>query len=108
MTCMRQSEPALSPVSAAAQVSPWRDIAVAALITLVCAGLAAHFELSETLFALTRRWEHFQLDEWPVAAFVLVLCLVWISWRRYQQALAQLQARRAAEARLAAALAENR
>jgi signal transduction histidine kinase len=105
MTFMPQSETTLMP---AAQVSPWRDIAVAVLITLVCAGLAAHFELSETLFALTRRWEHFQLDEWPVAAFVLVLCLVWISWRRYQQALTQLQARRAAEARLATALAENR
>jgi two-component system sensor histidine kinase UhpB len=105
---MPQSETTLSPVPAAAQVSPWRDIAVAALITLVCAGLAAHFELSEALFALTRRWEHFQLDEWPVAAFVLVLCLVWISWRRYQQALTQLRARRAAEARLATALAENR
>jgi len=39
---------------------------------------------------------------------VLVLCLVWISWRRYRQALAQLQARHAAEARLSAALAENR
>jgi signal transduction histidine kinase len=78
------------------------------LITLVCVALAAYFELSEALYAHTRRWEHFELDEWPVAAFVLALCLVWISWRRYQQTLVQLQARRAAEARLAAALAENR
>ncbi len=39
---------------------------------------------------------------------MLVLGLVWISWRRYQQAVAQLQLRRAAEQRLAAALAENR
>ncbi len=43
-----------------------------------------------------------------MAAFVLALCFVWISWRRYRQALAQLEARRAAEQRLAAALAENR
>lgn len=105
---MPQSESALSSMPPTAQVSPWRDIAWAVLITLVCAGLAAHFELSETIYAHTRQWEHFQLDEWPVAAFVLVLCLVWISWRRYQQALSQLHARRAAEARLATALAENR
>jgi two-component system, NarL family, sensor histidine kinase UhpB len=83
-------------------------MALVVLITLACVTLAAHFELSEALYAHTRQWEHFELDEWPVAAFVLALCLVWISWRRYQQTLVQLEARRAAEARLAAALAENR
>ena len=96
------------PVAPATHVSPSRDIAVVVAITFGCVLLAAHFELSERLFAYTRRWEALQLDEWPVAAFVLVLCLVWISWRRYGQALTQLQARRAAELRLAAALAENR
>jgi signal transduction histidine kinase len=89
-------------------VSPWRDTAVVVAITFACVVLAAHFELSEAIFAYTRRWEHFQLDEWPVAAFVLVLCLVWMSWRRYSQTLVQLQARRAAEMRLATALAANR
>ena len=89
-------------------LSPWRDVALAGGITLACVALAAHFELSETLFQYTRRWEHLQLDEWPVAAFVLALCFAWISWRRYRQALAQLAARRAAETRLAAALVENR
>jgi two-component system, NarL family, sensor histidine kinase UhpB len=89
-------------------LSPWRDVALAGVITLGCAALAAYFELSEAIFQYTRRWEHYQLDEWPVAAFVLALCFVWISWRRYRQALAQLEARRAAEMRLAAALAENR
>ena len=96
------------PETPAAHVSPLRDMVAVAVITFAGVALAAHFELSERIFAWTRRWEHLQLDEWPVAAFVLVLCLVWISWRRYQQALAQLWARRAAELRLAAALAENR
>ena len=96
------------PAVPAAHVSPWRDIAAVVAITFACVLLAAHFELSEAIFAYTRRWEPFQLDEWPVAAFVLVLCLVWMSWRRYSQALVQLEARRAAEMRLAAALAENR
>jgi signal transduction histidine kinase len=92
----------------ATHVSPWRDMALAAAITVTCAAFAAHFELSEAIYAHTRQWEHFELDEWPVAAFVLALCFVWISWRRYQQVLVQLRARLAAEQRLAAALAENR
>jgi signal transduction histidine kinase len=92
----------------ATHLAPGRDIVVVAAITLACVWLAAHFEVSEAIYQHTRRWEHFQLDEWPVAAFVLVLCLVWISWRRYQQTLVQLRLRRAAEESLAAALAENR
>jgi two-component system sensor histidine kinase UhpB len=102
--------PAEAPPASSATIplSPWRDVALAGAITFGCAALAAYFELSEALFQYTRRWEHLQLDEWPVAAFVLALCFVWISWRRYRQALAQLAARRAAETRLAAALAENR
>ena len=64
------------PAMPAPSVSPWRDVAVVVAITFACVVLAAHFELSEEIFAYTRRWEHFQLDEWPVAAFVLALCLV--------------------------------
>jgi two-component system sensor histidine kinase UhpB len=105
---MPQSPAEALPASPATPLSPWRDVALAGIITLGCAALAAYFELSEAIFQYTRRWEHFQLDEWPVAAFVLALCFAWISWRRYRQALAQLEARRAAETRLAAALAENR
>jgi signal transduction histidine kinase len=98
---MSAAPPSLNP-------SPWRDLALAAVITLASAVLAAYFELSERIFSYTRHWEHFQLDEWPVAAFVLALCFAWISWRRYRQVLVQLEARRAAETHLAAALAENR
>jgi signal transduction histidine kinase len=97
-----------SPATVATQVSPWRDITLVIAITLVCVVLSAYFELSELLFALTRRWEHFQLDEWPVALFVLAVGLGWLSWRRYQQTLVQLRARQVAEERLAGALAENR
>ena len=105
---MPQSPADALPASPATHLSPWRDVALAVAITLGCAVLAAYFELSEAVFQYTRRWERLQLDEWPIAAFVLALCFVWISWRRYRQALAQLEARRAAETRLAAALAENR
>jgi signal transduction histidine kinase len=98
----------LLPASPSRPLSPRQDVALAVVVTLACATLAAHFELSEAIFRYTRRWEHFQLDEWPVAAFVFALCFVWISWRRSQQAFLQLEARRAAERRLAAALVENR
>jgi two-component system sensor histidine kinase UhpB len=88
------------PASPATHLSPWRDVALAVAITFGCAALAAYFELSEAIFQYTRRWEPYQLDEWPVAAFVLALCFVWISWRRYQQALAQLENRELAQQHL--------
>jgi len=70
--------------------------------------LAAHFQLTETLYALTRRWEYFQLDELPIGLLVLAIGLIWLSWRRYRQAGRELRARHVAEVRLAGVLAENR
>ena len=90
------------------QVAPWRDLAIVLAVTVACAVLAAHFELNEIVFSVTRQWEHFQLDEWPVALLVLATGLGWLSWRRYQQTLVQLKARQVAEERLEGALAENR
>jgi len=105
---MAQSEPTPADASPSKHLSPWRDIATVAAVTVTAALLAAHFELNEQLFALTRRWEHLQADEWPIAIFTMALCLMWLSRRRYRQALAELRARQAAEARLAEALALNR
>jgi len=85
-----------------------RDIALVSAVTVASALLAGHFELNERVFAITRQYEHLQLDEWPIVIFVLTLCLMWMSWRRYRLALAELQARKQAEARLTEALAENR
>jgi signal transduction histidine kinase len=85
-----------------------RDIVTVVAVTLGAAMLAAHFELNEIVFSVTRRWEYLQLDEWPIALLVLAQCLIWLSWRRYRQARAELHARQAAEAGLAAALRENR
>src|ERR1700691_6185929 len=70
--------------------------------------LAAHFQLTETLYALTRHWAYFQLDELPIGLLVLAIGLIWLSWRRNQQAKRELHARQLAEARLAGVLAENR
>jgi glucose-6-phosphate-specific signal transduction histidine kinase len=88
---------------------PARFDAVAVLgVTILSTMLAAHFQLAEALYALTRRWEYLQLDEIPIGLLVLAVGLIWLAWRRNQQAGHELRARQAAEARLAGALAENR
>ena len=86
----------------------WRDIAAVAGVTLLAFLLSAHFQFTETLYALTRHWEYFQVDELPVGMFVLSMGLIWLSWKRYRDANRELEARRIAEARLETALSENR
>jgi signal transduction histidine kinase len=96
------------PAPKIAQELPWLDVAVVIGITALTLILSAHFQLNEALYSLTRRWEHLQLDELPLGMLVLSICLIWVSWRRYQHARRELRARRIAEARLALVLAENR
>jgi two-component system, NarL family, sensor histidine kinase UhpB len=86
----------------------WRDTAVVIAVTVISVVVSAHFNLSETLYALTRRVERFQIDELPIGVAVLLTGLMWLSWRRYRQACRELRARRAAEARLAGAVEANR
>jgi two-component system, NarL family, sensor histidine kinase UhpB len=87
---------------------PWRDAAIVTGITVLAFVLSAHFQFNEALYALTRHWEYFQVDELPAGMLVLSICLIWLSWRRYRHASRELQARRVAEGRLAGALIENR
>lgn len=86
----------------------WRDVAAVAGVTVLAFVLSAHFQLTEALYATTRHWEYFQVDELPVGMFVLSLGLIWLSWKRYRDANRELEARRIAEAKLEAVLADNR
>jgi signal transduction histidine kinase len=86
----------------------WLDAAIVAGITVATFVFAAHFQFNEALYSLTRHWEYIQLDELPVGMFVLSVCLVCLSLKRYRHARRELQARQIAEARLASALEENR
>jgi two-component system, NarL family, sensor histidine kinase UhpB len=86
----------------------WRDTALVIAATVISVVVSAHFNLSEALYALTRRVERFQLDELPIGVAVLLSGLIWLSWRRYRQACRELRARRSAEAGLAGAVAANR
>jgi two-component system sensor histidine kinase UhpB len=88
--------------------SPWRDIIAVIGITILGVIVAFYFNLNEKLYAVTRGGESFQLDEWPIGMFVLLIGLVWLSARRYRHAFRELRARRIAEVRLDQALAENR
>ena len=99
-----------SPAGASSLTHPSirRDIAIVIGVTAVAGFLAAYLELNERVFSVTRQYERLQLDEWPIVVFVLALCLMWLSWRRYRLALTELHARQLAEARLTQALADNR
>src|SRR6204780_5950222 len=86
----------------------WRDVGVMIGVTTLSFLSSDYFNLNEALYAWTRREARFQLDELPIGMLVLLICLMWLSWRRYVQARREVCARRIAEARLGAALAENR
>jgi signal transduction histidine kinase len=84
------------------------DVGVVIGLTALSVILAAHFQLSELLYAFTRRWESLQLDEMLIGLLVLAIGLIWLAWRRYREARSELAARQATEARLAGVLEENR
>ena len=84
-----------------------RDAALIAVISIAAAIICVKFDLSEALLGWTRLHERLQLDELPALLLVVACCLVWFSVRRYTEARDQLVMRRATEARLAEALAEN-
>ena len=88
--------------------STWRDIMVVVGVTALSVVLSVYLNLNEALYAFTRRGERYQIDELPITMLVLLICLIWLSWRRYEQARRELRARQIAEARLGVALAENR
>jgi len=100
--------PIVTQWSSTPGASPWRDIAVVIGVTTLAIICSDYFNLNEFLYALTRREERFQIDEIPVGVIVLLIGLVWLAWRRYVHARHEIQARRDAEATLAAVLAENR
>jgi two-component system sensor histidine kinase UhpB len=85
-----------------------RDIVLMVIVAGAAAYACAKFNLSEALLNWTRPFERLQLDELPAILLVIAISLIWFSTRRYTEASRQLELRRAAEARLAELLAENK
>ena len=52
------------------------ETAAVIAVTVVSLVLSAHFQLTEALYALTRRLEYFQLDELPIGLLVLAIGLI--------------------------------
>jgi hypothetical protein len=73
--------------------SSWRDVAVVVCVTVLATIVSAHYNPNEMLYALTRHGERFQIDELPIGMGALLICLVWLAWRRYRQAEGELRAR---------------
>jgi two-component system sensor histidine kinase UhpB len=86
----------------------WQDTLVVMLTTAVMAALCVRFDFSEALRRWTAPWERFQLDELPAVLVVLAAGLAWFAARRYGEAGRELHRRQLAEARLEAALTDNR
>lgn len=98
----------VSAVSTVRRTAARRDLALIVVLPVIVAIVCLKFNLSEMLFASTRRLERFQLDELPLILLVIALCLIWFSWRRYAEASRALALRNSTEVELAAALTLNR
>jgi two-component system, NarL family, sensor histidine kinase UhpB len=84
-----------------------RDALVVIVISLAAAVTCVRLNLSEATVGWMRRHENLQVDELPGILLVIAACSIWFSTRRYLEASRELDLRRATEARLAEALAEN-
>src|SRR6187551_864226 len=62
--------------------SVWRDLGIAVVLAVASGVIAAWFNLHESMFSWTRRWEWLQLDEFPVVLLTLALCLMVMNARR--------------------------
>jgi two-component system, NarL family, sensor histidine kinase UhpB len=80
---------------------------VVLLVSLLAAIVCVKFDVSESIGRWTRPHERLQLDELPGVLLVVAVCMAWFASRRYFEANRELKLRKAAESRLAEALAEN-
>jgi two-component system, NarL family, sensor histidine kinase UhpB len=84
-----------------------RDALAIVVISFAAAATCVRLNLSEAMLGWMRGHENLQIDELPGILLVIAACLIWFSRRRYLEASRELMLRRATEARLAEALAEN-
>jgi two-component system, NarL family, sensor histidine kinase UhpB len=85
-----------------------RDLACVLAVTVFAAVLCMRLDVGELTYSLTRRFERFQLDEFPPTLVVLALGLAWFAWRRYRESQRELLHRRVLEEQAERLLADNR
>jgi two-component system sensor histidine kinase UhpB len=102
------AEGLMAPDELQASTSVRRDLAVIAVATVLGAVVSVQFEVSEAIQAWARRWERYQLDEFPGIVLFAAVAFAWFVRRRVREVRAELARRIALERDLAAALAENR
>jgi two-component system, NarL family, sensor histidine kinase UhpB len=85
-----------------------RDAILVALVSVATWAICGLFNVTEMLRRVNAPYERYQLDELPTVLLVLGLGLTWFATRRYREARQEIGRRKSAEARLAAALADNR
>jgi len=77
-----------------------RDLLIVFAITLATYALSIKFELSEKLVPFTRAFEKYQIDELPMVLIVMLLSMIWFSWRRLKEVGIELSRRIALETEL--------
>jgi signal transduction histidine kinase len=85
-----------------------RDLVCVLVLTALAAALCMRFDVGELTYSFTRRFERFQLDEFPPMLVVLATGLAWFAWRRYRESQRELLHRRALEEEAERLLADNR
>jgi PAS domain S-box-containing protein len=78
----------------------WRDSLIVVALTVATYVVSIKFELSEELVPLTRSLEKYQIDELPIVLIVMLVSMVWFSWRRRKEASQELSRRIAVESEL--------
>jgi signal transduction histidine kinase len=63
-----------------------RDLVIIIVLTLVALIVALFFDLSEQLYQWSRIWEKYQADELFFPLLMLLIGLIWFSWRRSLEA----------------------
>jgi signal transduction histidine kinase len=97
-----------NPPRRARESSLWRDLALAAAATILVAAIASATEFSERLFAYSRGFEHYQLDEWPIALLAFAISMVVLYARRHADLRRALKENRRLLARLLEVQEEER
>jgi glucose-6-phosphate-specific signal transduction histidine kinase len=86
----------------------WRDPLRVLVVVVLFWVLAVHWELSEKLAHALQSYEHFQLDEVPLALLVLSIGLAWFAFQRSHEVSELLVANRHLTQRLMSAQEDER